>query len=89
MKAVVFYETADDFTTKAPVHFPAHKARLDDFHSRGLLLMVGAFADPVRDGSMGIFTSREAAEDFVKDDPFVHNEVVRGYAIKDWNEILV
>ncbi len=41
MKYVLFYESADDVLSKAPQHYPAHKARLDDFHAAGTLLMVG------------------------------------------------
>jgi hypothetical protein len=89
MKAVVFYESSDKVMELAPVHFAAHKARLDDFHNRGTLLMVGTFADPVKDGSMAIFSTREAADEFVKDDPFVLNGVVRNVTIKEWNETLV
>jgi uncharacterized protein len=37
---------------------------------------------------MGIFTTREAAEEFVKGDPFVPNGVVKGYVIREWNESL-
>jgi hypothetical protein len=51
--------------------------------------MVGTFADPVKDGSMAIFSTREAADEFVKDDPFVLNGVVRNVTIKEWNETLV
>ena len=88
MKAVIFYESADDFMQTAPLHFAAHKARLDDFHARGKLLMVGPFADPAKDGSMGVFSDRESAEAFVADDPFVVNGVVKRYTIKEWNETL-
>jgi uncharacterized protein YciI len=38
---------------------------------------------------MGVFCSRAAAEEFVKDDPFVLNGVVARHHIKDWNEILL
>jgi hypothetical protein len=48
--------------------------------------MVGTFADPQEDGSMGIFVTRESAEEFVKDDPFVRQGVVRDWRILDWNE---
>jgi uncharacterized protein YciI len=37
---------------------------------------------------MSIFTSREAAEEFAKDDPFVLNNVVRTWHIREWNEVL-
>ena len=65
MKYVLFYESADDVATRAPPHYPAHRARLDEFHARGALLMVGTFGDPQAEGSMAIFSSREAAEEFV------------------------
>jgi len=88
MKYVMLYESADDVASKAPPHFPAHKARLDEFHARGDLLMVGTFGDPQTQGSMAIFRTREAAEEFVRDDPFVLNGVVKNYEIRDWNEAL-
>jgi uncharacterized protein YciI len=89
MKFVVFYTPADDVLDRAPAHFPAHSARIDEFHRRGELLMVGTFADPQRDGSMAVFTTREAAESFVAEDPFVLHGVVQRYEIREWHEVLV
>ena len=60
MKAVLLYRSAPDVMTKAPVHFPAHKDRVDAFHRRGDLLAVGTWADP-REGSMAVFRTRAAA----------------------------
>jgi uncharacterized protein YciI len=88
VKYVLFYESADDVASKAPPHFPAHSARLEEFHANGRLLMVGTFADPQEQGSMAIFTTREAAEEFVKGDPFVLNGVVKAWKIWEWNEAL-
>jgi uncharacterized protein len=88
VKYVLFYASADDVASKAPVHFPAHRERLDEFHARGTLLMVGPFGDPQEEGSMAIFTTHEAAEKFVAGDPFVLNGVVRHWHIRTWNEIL-
>jgi uncharacterized protein YciI len=88
VKYVLFYESADDVLAKAPAHLPAHKARLDDFHARGLVLMYGTFANPQEEGSMAVFTTREAAEEFAKEDPFVVNGVVREWYIREWNEVL-
>jgi hypothetical protein len=34
---VVLYESADDVLSKAPAHFPAHKARLDAFVLNGVV----------------------------------------------------
>ena len=88
MKYVLFYESADDVRSKAPLHFPAHRARADDFHARGTLLMIGTFANPQEEGFMAIFTTRQAAEEFARGDPFVLNDVVRTWHIRAWNEVL-
>ena len=88
MKYVVLYESADDVAAKAPQHYPAHASRLHDFHQRGDILMVGTFGDPQREGSMAIFPTREAAESFVAEDPFVLHGVVKSYQIREWNEVL-
>jgi uncharacterized protein len=88
MKYVLFYESADDVMSKAPEHFPAHLSRLQEFHARGALLMVGTFANPQEEGSMAIFATREAAEEFVEEDPFVLNGVVRAWQIREWDEML-
>jgi uncharacterized protein len=68
VKAVVFYESADDAATRARQHFAAHRARWEEFAGRGELLMIGPFASK-QEGAMAIFTTRAAAEEFVRGDP--------------------
>ena len=86
MKYVLTYELADGARPLAMQHYPAHRARLDAFHDRGALLLVGTFADdPV--GAMAVFTSREAADEFLADDPFVHHGVVGRHRVREWDEI--
>ena len=87
-KYVVFYESADDMLPKARLHFSAHRARYEQFIKDGTLLMIGTFANPQEEGSMGIFTTRQAAEAFVKDDPFVLEGVVKRWHIREWNEAI-
>lgn len=53
-KYVVFYESADDVRSKAPAHFPAHRARWREFAVRGELLMIGTFANPQEEGAITI-----------------------------------
>jgi uncharacterized protein len=85
---VLFYTSADDVAAKAPPVFPAHKARLDEFHARGELLMLGTFGDPQAEGSMGIFRTRAGAEEFAAGDPFVRQGVVKAWHVRQWNEVL-
>jgi uncharacterized protein YciI len=88
MKYVVLYQSADKVAGKAKAHFAGHWARCRKFHSEGKLLEVGTFADPQRDGSMAVFSTREAAEDFVAGDPFVLNQVIANWRLLEWNEVL-
>jgi uncharacterized protein YciI len=87
-KFVLFYDSADDVRSRAPRFFAAHVARWKDFQSQGTLLMIGTFANAQDEGSMAIFTTREAAEAFAKSDPFVLNGVVRRWSIREWNEAI-
>jgi uncharacterized protein YciI len=51
--------------------------------------MIGPFTDGAGSAAMGIFTTRAAAEEFVRTDPFVTNRVVEAWAIRGWSEALV
>jgi uncharacterized protein len=34
---------------------------------------------------MAVFATRVAAEEFAEGDPFVMNQVVRGWSVREWN----
>jgi len=36
---------------------------------------------------MAVFSSREAAEEFASDDPFVHAGVVSKWQVREWREV--
>lgn len=90
---VVFFETLyesfEEALSKAPDVIAAHRARSQELHARGTLLMAGAFlknsTEPL--GTMGICTTREAAEEFARGDPFVLNGMVSKWYIREWTNI--
>jgi uncharacterized protein len=82
LRYVLFYESGD--LSLAAENFPAHRARYLEFMRRGILLSLGPFTD--RGGSMAVFTSREAAEEFVSGDPFVRHGVVSKWHVREWHE---
>lgn len=87
MKYVLFYESAEGVAENAPVHAPAHGEYWRAFREqRGDPLLIGPFGDPQSQGAMGIFSTREAAERFAAEDPFVVNGVVRSWEIWEWDE---
>lgn len=83
MRIVSFYEMAPGALPKVMEHFPAHRARLEDFHTRGLLIAAGPLGNPP-EGAMGIFTTREGAEEFIEGDPFVVNGLVSSWRLVEW-----
>jgi uncharacterized protein YciI len=86
MRYVLLYESGADVAEKAPLHFPAHRARWQEFRDKGTLLLIGPFTD--QSGAMGVFTTREAAEEFAANDPFVLQGVVKAWQIREWREAL-
>jgi len=91
MKYVMLYESTPEGLAKARANFPAHRARLDEFHARGTLLLAGPLVEPggpLAGTAIGVFTTREAAEEFISGDPFVLNGVVTKWTVNEWNEVL-
>jgi len=76
MKTVVLYETGSAPMEKIMATFPRHN------------VLVDAFAGG-REGSMGIFRDRAAAESFVAQDPFVLEGLVAKVRILDWSDELL
>jgi uncharacterized protein len=85
MLYLAFYEIADDMRSVASACFAEHRARLEDFYTRDLLLISGSLDDPLDGTIVGVFTSRWAAQEFIAGDPFVINGVVRLWHIRRWN----
>src|SRR5262245_630463 len=88
VRDVLLYTTADGGLAKAMEVFPRHEAHMKPFIEDGRLTAIGTFGDPQAQGSMAIFTTREAAEAFAAEDPFVLEGVVGSYEIRDWNDAL-
>jgi uncharacterized protein len=83
VRYVLFYESGD--LSLAAGNFPAHQATYTEFMARGVLLSLGPFTD--RSGSIAVFATQEAAEEFVAADPFVANGVISKWHIREWREV--
>jgi len=83
IRYVMFYESGD--LSLAREHFPAHRDRYTEFMRRGVLLSLGPFTDG--SGSIAVFATREAAEEFASGDPFVLNGVVSDWQVREWREV--
>ena len=74
MKAVIIGEPSGASREAIMAVYPRHKAVVDAFKARGEVIGIGPFADL---GNMGIFRTREAAEEFAKQDLFILEGLIR------------
>jgi uncharacterized protein len=86
MKAVVIGESSGATLEEIMAVYPRHKAVVDAFIATGDVVGIGPFADR---GNMAIFRRREAAEAFVKQDPFILEGLVKSFVIRDWNDAML
>lgn len=82
----------EDVQASASEALAAHLSRSQELRRHGKLLMAGAFlhnapGEPLT--TMGIFPSREAAEEYAAGDPFVLNGMVTDWYIREWANILI
>ena len=80
------FRSLGEIQAAAPTEMAAHLARSRQLHGAGVLLMAGAFLDhpdePVR--TMGVLASRDAADDYARQDPFVQAGMVSDWSIREW-----
>ena len=86
MKAVVIGESSGASREAIMAVYPRHKAVVDKFISRGVVLRIGPFTDG---GNMAIFKTRADAEAFSKADPFILEGLVKSFVIKDCRDSLL
>jgi uncharacterized protein len=66
--------------------YPRHRAVVDKLIARGVVVGIGPFDDL---GNMAIFKTRAAAEEYVKEDPFILEGVVKSVEMRDWKDSLL
>ena len=86
MKAVVIGESSGATMEQVMAVYPRHKALVDEFVARGEVVGIGPFTDR---GNMAIFRTREAAEAFAKQDPFMLEGLVKSYTVREWLDTML
>jgi uncharacterized protein YciI len=85
MKTVVTGESSGMSMEEIMKVYPRHKAVVEKFIAGGVVVGIGPFDDL---GNMAIFATRAAAEEYVKEDPFILEGVVKSVRIRDWTDVL-
>lgn len=86
MKAVVIGESSGASMETILQVYPRHKEIVDKYIAMGEVLGIGPFDDR---GNMAIFKTRATAEQFVREDPFILEGLVKSFVIRDWNDSLL
>jgi uncharacterized protein YciI len=86
MKAVVIGEPSEATMETIMSVYPRHKAIVDKYIAKGEVIGIGPFGDR---GNMAIFKTRSVAEQFVMEDPFILEGLVKSFVIKDWNDTML
>lgn len=86
MKAVVIGEPSMATMETIMTVYPRHKMVVEKYIQRGEVIGIGPFGDR---GNMAIFKTRSAAEQFVTEDPFILEGLVKSFTIRDWNDSLL
>src|SRR5215510_11419134 len=86
MKFVVIGQPSGASMDAIMAVYPRHKAVVDAFVARGEVIGIGPFADR---GNMAIFRTRDAAEAFTKQDPFILEGLVKSIVIREWNDSML
>jgi uncharacterized protein len=86
MKAVVIGEASGVTMETIMNVYPRHKAVVDKYVARGEVIGIGPFTDM---GNMAIFRTRDAAEQFATEDPFILEGIVKTFVIRDWNDSML
>jgi uncharacterized protein len=79
----------DDYVNRRAPFRSEHLQLLRDAHERGQVVMAGAVGESP-DGAIIIFRSEtpEVAEQFVANDPYVKNGLIRTWRVQPWHVVI-
>ncbi len=85
----MIYDLVDDYMARRGAFREQHLKMAADAHTRGELMLGGAFADPP-DKALMIFRANDSkvAESFARNDPYVLNGLVKHWEIRPWNVVI-
>ena len=86
MKVVVIGEGSGATMDTIMSVYPRHKIVVEKFIERGDIIGIGPFTGG---GNMAIFKTRDAAERFATEDPFILEGLIKSFAIREWNDNLI
>lgn len=87
MMYILFYDYGENMAERRAPYRSEHLGLATASHADGQMVLAGAYTDPL-DGAALVFRTREAAEAFVKVDPYVVSGLITGWRIREWNVVI-
>jgi len=89
MYYILFYTTVKDYIEKRVPYREVHLAYAEEAYKRGELILAGALDNPA-DSAVLVFKgdSPKAAEEFVKNDPYVKSGIITKWEIRPWTVVI-
>ena len=89
MHWLLLYDLVDGYIERRAPLRETHLALAREAHERGELVLAGALADPA-DRAVLVFTGDDpaVAENFARNDPYVHAGLVTAWTVRRWNVVV-
>jgi uncharacterized protein YciI len=83
------YEVVSDYLARRTAFRDQHLRYAGEAHTRGELLLGGAFADPA-DRALLVFRAKDKSvvEDFARNDPYVINGLIARWEVRPWTVVI-
>ena len=91
MQYLLKYDYIPDVLEKRGPYREGHLGLAKEMIAEGTCLSGGPTGEPgaeIPAGALFVFTELEAAERFVKEDPYTSNGIVIGHSIEEWNVVV-
>ena len=89
MHYLLMYDAGEDYVAARAPYRKAHLLHAMAAQQRGEIILAGAYANPA-DGALLVFQSDspKTAEDFAKTDPYVLNDVIKSWRVREWTTVV-
>ena len=86
---ILKYYLTDDYLERRSSYREEHLQLAGELHQRGELILGGALTDPTDEALLVFYVDDKAViEDFVSKDPYIKNELILKWEIREWNVVI-
>lgn len=84
---ILNYKARDNFGEEKKPYQVEHKLLMEEAYKNNNLILAGGLLNPA-DGGMLIFNSKEIAENFAINDPYVKSGIIQKWSVRPWKIVI-